>query len=354
MPTSTVSKEVEPLAAEVREAARRHYSLKIRGAGSKAFLGRRSMGRVLDLSTHAGVIDYQPTELVISARAGTPIREVEALLAAHDQMLAFEPPDFGAGGTVGGMVAAGLSGPRRPFVGAVRDFVLGVTVLDGRGQALRFGGTVFKNVAGFDAFRLMAGAMGSLGALLDVSLRVAPRPRAERSLSFAEAWPASQARLGELMGKPLPLSGAFHDGQRLYVRLSGTERAVAHAAVRIGGDEAALEVWDELRHHRLPFFAAHRLWRLSAPRMSQIGGLPGSWVMDWAGAQRWLVTRAPAQTIRSAAREAGGHAMLYHGVVDGEDVFDPLPAPLFALHRRLKAALDPAGVFNRGRMYEGF
>jgi glycolate oxidase FAD binding subunit len=354
LPTSTVSDEVEPLAAEVREAARRHYSLKIRGANSKAFLGRRTMGRVLDLSTFAGVIDYQPTELVITARAGTPLREVEALLAAHGQMLAFEPPDFAAGGTVGGMVAAGLSGPRRPFVGAVRDFVLGVTVLDGRGQMLRFGGQVFKNVAGFDAFRLMAGAMGQLGVILDVSLRVAPRPRAELSLSFAEKWPASQARLIELMRRPLPLSGAFHDGKHLHLRLSGTERAVAHGASEIGGDEAPLETWDDVRHQRLPFFAAHRLWRLSVPRTCQIGDLPGHWLMDWAGAQRWLVTRAHPLAIRAAAREAGGHAMLYHGAVDGEDVVDPLPAPLMGLHRRVKRALDPSGVFNRGRMYEGF
>ncbi|MGH7022535.1 MAG: glycolate oxidase subunit GlcE [Caulobacteraceae bacterium] len=353
MPTSTASEEApRSLSAQVREAARRHHSLHIRGGNSKAFLGRRTLGRVLDMSGHVGVIAYEPSELVITARSGTRIEDVEGLLAQHGQMLAFEPPDFGKGGTIGGMVAAGLSGPSRPFVGAVRDYILGVTVMDGRGQALRFGGTVFKNVAGFDAFRLMAGAMGSLGVLLDISLRVTPRPRAQRSLSFAEAWPKSKTRLTGILRQPLPVSGAFHDGKRLFVRLSGTERAVAHAGRTLGGDDAPLDMWEDLRHMRLPFFTAPRIWRLSIPRTREVNGLAGAWLMDWAGAQRWLVTRAPAEAVRAAAREAGGHATLFHGVVDGEDAFEPLAPALLALHRRLKTALDPTGVFNRGRLYE--
>ena len=354
MPTSIDSEaDTQPLAERVREAARRHVTLRIAGGNTKGFLGRRVMGQTLDMTQHTGVIAYEPSELVITARSGTRIAEIEALLATHGQMLAFEPPDFGRGGTIGGMVASGLSGPRRPFAGAVRDFVLGVTVLDGRGDTLRFGGTVFKNVAGFDAFRLMAGAMGSLGVLLDVSLRVTPRPSTELTLTFAEKWPKAQARITELMRRPLPLSGAFHDYGRLFLRLSGTERAVTHAAALIGGDEAPPDVWEDLRHMRLPFFDAPRLWRISAPRTSPIGDLRGAWLMDWAGGQRWLETRAKSDAVRAAAREAGGHATLFHGVVDGEEVFEPLPAPLLKLHRRLKAALDPSGVFNRGRMYEG-
>ncbi|HEY5288477.1 MAG TPA: glycolate oxidase subunit GlcE [Caulobacteraceae bacterium] len=354
MPISIDSEEAtEALAARVREATRRRHSLKIIGANSKAFLGRRTSGRPLDLSGHRGVIAYEPSELVITARSGTRIDAIERLLAKHDQKLAFEPPNFGGGGTLGGMVAAGLSGPSRPFVGAVRDFVLGVTVMDGRGRSLRFGGTVFKNVAGFDAFRLMSGAMGCLGVLLDVSLRVTPRPRQQRTLAFNEDWPRAQGRLTSLLGRPLPVTGAFHDGARLYLRLSGTERAVAHAASTLGGDKAALKIWNELRHMRHPFFAAPRLWRLSVPRTRSVDGLAGDWLIDWAGAQRWLVTPAPDGAVRDAARAAGGHATLFHGVVDGEDAFEPLSPPLMALHQRLKAALDPAGVFNRGRMYEG-
>jgi glycolate oxidase FAD binding subunit len=353
--TSTDSEDfLAALAASVRSAMRRRYSLKIKGGSTKAFLGRRTMGVAVDMSPYAGVVAYEPGELVITARAGTRVADIEALLTEHDQMLAFEPPVFGEGGTVGGMVATGLSGPRRPFTGAVRDFLLGVTVLDGRGEALRFGGTVFKNVAGFDAFRLMSGAMGSLGVLLEVSLRVSPRPRVERSLAFTQAWPGAQETLIKLMRRPLPLSGAFHDGERLFLRLSGTERAVAHAAASIGGDEASLAVWQELRHMRLGLFSAPRLWRLSVPRTSAMADLPGEWLIDWAGAQRWLATHAAAEQVRAAARAAGGHATLFHGVVDGEQAFDPLPPPLFELHRRLKAALDPSGVFNRGRMYEGF
>jgi len=352
LPTSTDSEVVEALAAQVREAARRHNALKIRGAGSKSFLGRRTSGRTLDVSGLTGIVDYQPTELVITAGAGASLRDVESLLVANGQMLAFEPPDFGKGGTVGGMVASGLAGPRRPFAGAVRDGVLGVTLLDGRGRRLRFGGTVFKNVAGFDAFRLMAGAMGTLGVLLDVSLRVAPRPRAERSLAFEEPWEQSQSRLTQLMRRPLPLSGAFHDGKVLRLRLAGTERAVEHAAAEIGGDIGDIEVWTELRHHRLPIFTATRLWRLSVPRTAKVADLPGAQLIDWAGAQRWLASNVPASEVREAARAAGGHAMVFQGGIDGEEVYDRPPEALFQLHRRIKAALDPAGVFNRGRLWE--
>jgi glycolate oxidase FAD binding subunit len=355
LPTSIASDSlqiVETLAEQVREAARRKTTLKIRGAGSKSFLGRRTAGRTLDVSVLTGIVDYQPTELVITARAGEPIRDLEGLLSANGQMLAFEPPDFGRGGTVGGMVAAGLAGPRRPFAGAVRDGVLGVTLIDGRGQTLRFGGTVFKNVAGFDVFRLMAGAMGTLGVLLDVSLRVSPKPRAERSLAFEEPWEDSRGRLTELMRQPLPLSGAFHDGKVLRLRLSGTERAVEHAASEIGGDVGDIEVWTELRHHRLPIFTAQRLWRLSVPRTAELPDLAGAQLIDWAGAQRWLATNVPVSEVRDAARAAGGHAMILHGAVDSEAVYERPPEALFQIHRRVKAALDPAGVFNRGRLWE--
>jgi glycolate oxidase FAD binding subunit len=353
LPTSTGSDRTEDLAEAVREAAEARRPLAIKGLGSKAFYGRSIRGTELDVSGHAGVIDYEPSELVITARAGTPLADIEALLAERSQMLAFEPPDLGDGGSLGGMVASGLAGPRRPFAGAVRDFVLGVRVLDGRGQALRFGGTVFKNVAGFDAFRLMAGALGCLGVLLEVSLRVNPRPEHEVSLAFEEDWKASRARLAEIWGAPTPLSGAFHDGERLHLRFSGAETAVRRTAERLGGDPSPAGFWEDVRHMRLPIFRAARLWRLSLPRTAEPTPLPGEQAIDWAGSQRWLSTAAPAETIRDAARAAGGHASLFRGAQPGEEVFEPLPAPLFALHRRVKRALDPAGVFNPGRMYEG-
>lgn len=353
LPTSTASEDcAEALAERVRDAAARRTALNLAGGGTKAFVGRATEGERLDVTAHRGVIAYQPSELVITARAGTPLTEIEALLAQHNQMLAFEPSLFGASSTLGGMVASGLSGARRPFAGAVRDCLLGVTILDGQGRRLRFGGTVFKNVAGFDAFRLMAGAMGRLGVLLDISLRLTPTPKAARTLAFDEPWPAAQTRLTALMQRPLPLTGAVHDGERLYLRLEGGEAGVAEAADELGCEAASTGIWDDLRRFEGDVLSAPRLWRLSVPRRTSLDNLDGRWLINWAGAERWLISDAPAETIRSAARAAGGHATLFRGAKDDEAVFEPLTPELLALHRRLAAALDPAGVLNPGRMYQ--
>jgi glycolate oxidase FAD binding subunit len=354
LPTSTVSEDLTlALAEQVREAVVRGAPLKVVGGNTKAFYGRRTGGETLDLFGHRGIIAHEPSELVITARAGTPLAEIEAALAVHGQRLAFEPPVFGPASTLGGVVAAGLSGARRAFAGAVRDCLLGVTILDGRGRRLRFGGVVFKNVAGFDAFRLMAGAMGRLGVLLDVSLRLTPAPRASRSLAFESDWPGAQKWLTALLRRPLPLSGAAHDGERLCLRLEGGETAVAEAAAELGGEAAPDSLWEDLRHMRLPLLTAPRLWRLSVPQVSALDGLDGRWLMNWAGAERWLVSDLPADAIRAAARAAGGHATLFRGAQESEAVYEPLEPSLFALHQRLAAALDPAGVLNPGRMYEG-
>jgi len=356
LPTSTVSEGADiahALADRVRAASAAGQPLRIVGGDTKAFYGRAVNGEALDVSGHRGVVDYEPSELVITARAGTPITQIEDLLADHGQMLAFEPPILGAGSTLGGVVAAGLAGPRRPFSGAVRDSILGVKVLNGAGEPLRLGGTVFKNVAGFDGFRLMAGALGCLGVLLEVSLRVAPNPSAEVSRSFELAWPTAEARVTHLMRRPVPLSGAAHDGRRLHLRLSGAAAAVAATAAEIGGDDTPSGFWSDLRRRRVGPLAQPRLWRLSVPRTAKIADLPGWWLRDWGGAEIWLDSQAPPARVRAIAADAGGHATLYRGAEPGEDVFTPLPAGLLALHRRLKAAFDPAGVFNPGRMYEG-
>ena len=354
MPTSTVSEDQgEALADRVRDAAARRVPLKIVGGNTKAFYGRSTEGEALDVAGHRGVIAYEPSELVITARAGTPLGEIETLLADRGQRLAFEPLMLGEASTLGGVVASGLAGSRRAFAGAVRDCILGVTVLDGRGRRLRFGGTVFKNVAGFDAFRLMAGAMGRLGVLLDISLRLTPAPRASRSLVFETDWPRAQPRLIALMRRALPLAGAVHDGERLHVRLEGGETAVAEAAADLGGDAGPPGLWEDLRRMRHGLLAATRVWRLSVPHARVIDGLEGRWLMNWAGAERWLVSDAPAVLIRTAARNAGGHATLFRGALDGEEVFEPLEPNLMALHQRLAAALDPVGVLNPGRMYQG-
>jgi glycolate oxidase FAD binding subunit len=352
LPISRASEDLTPTLAErVTVAAQAGTALRIVGGGSKDFYGRRVEGEVLALAGHRGIISYAPSELVITARVGTPLSEIVAELAAHGQMLPFEPPTLGDRATLGGTVATGFAGPRRPFTGSVRDSVLGVTVLDGCGRRLRFGGQVFKNVAGFDAFRLMAGALGRLGVLLDVSLRIMPVPPAERLLAFEGPWSRLRERLEDWMVRPLPLSGACHDGERLHLRLSGGETAVAEAAAELGGEDGPAGFWEDLRELRGPVLAAPRLWRISLPRTRRLARLEGEEMWDWAGGQLWLAGEAAADPVHAAVRAAGGHATLFRGAKDGETVFQPLSAPLMALHRRLAAALDPAGVLNPGRMY---
>jgi glycolate oxidase FAD binding subunit len=340
------------LADQVRAATASATPLRIEGGGTLAWYGRPVDGQPLKLAGHQGVIDYDPSELVITARAGTPMAEIEALLAENHQMLCFEPPSFGAAGTLGGAVATGLSGPRRPFTGALRDYVLGVRVMDGQGEALRFGGTVFKNVAGFDAFRLMAGAQGGLGVLLDVSLRVFPKPRVERSLAFDLSRDAGRDWIIEQMRRPLPLSGAFHDGHRLHVRLSGGEAAVASAAREFGGEDEALDLWPQVRDLTHPAFqGAPVLWRIALPQTAPLPEFDGRLAWDWAGGVAWLQADEIDPQIWTWAARMDGHATLFRGAKD--QVFQPLASPILKLHQRIKAALDPAGVFNPGRMYEG-
>jgi len=341
------------LAERIRQAAAGKAPLRIVGGDTKASYGRQTEAEPLNVAGHRGIIDYDPSELVVVARAGTPLAEIEARLAECGQQLAFEPPRLGPASTIGGVVAAGLSGPRRPFAGAVRDCVLGATILDGRGQVLRFGGQVFKNVAGFDAFRLMAGALGCLGVILEVSLRVTPALRRELAVALELSSDAARTRISQLMGRPTPLSGAFHDGRRLHLRLAGGEAGVAALAVELGGEEEPLAFWDDVRDLRHPALAGDApLWRLSLPQTAPIPALGDITAWDWAGSQVWLRSdRPPAELWRGAAA-AGGHATVFRGAKRDDEVFQPLAPALLALHQRLKAALDPAGIFNPGRMYE--
>ncbi|MFV1973207.1 MAG: glycolate oxidase subunit GlcE [Thiohalobacterales bacterium] len=327
--------------------------LSITGGGSKAFYGRRPEGREFCVRDYCGVIDYSPTELVITARAGTPLAEIEAVLAAENQMLAFEPPHFGANTTLGGTIACGLSGPRRPFAGAARDFVLGIRCLNGKGEQLRFGGQVMKNVAGYDVSRTLTGSLGTLALLLEISLKVLPRPETEVTLCRQTTAAEAIVLMNRWAGKPLPLSATcFHDGQ-LALRLSGTRRGVQAAAEQIGGDrmDPAETFWEDLREHRHAFFTDDKpVWRLSVPPATAPLVLEGETFIDWGGAQRWITTMLPTAAIRAAATAAGGHACRFRSN-DREAVFQPLPAGLLALHQRLKHSFDPAGILNPGRMY---
>jgi glycolate oxidase FAD binding subunit len=345
----------EGLLTAVQQAAAAGRPLAIRGGGSKVALWRAARAEPLDLRGHSGILHYEPEELVLTARSGTPLTDIEAALAASSQMLAFEPPHLAGGATLGGAIASGLSGPRRPFAGAARDFVLGVRLLDGQGQVLRFGGEVMKNVAGFDVSRLMCGAFGTLGVLLDVSLKVLPRPAAEITLDFAATHAKALEWLVGWCGRPLPISGAAQQDGRLRLRLSGAASGVEAARAQLGGDAAAAQTdyWTALRDQRLSYFTApgEPLWRLSLPPAAPMPELAGEWLLDWAGAQRWLRTPEPPERVRAAAAALGGHAVWYTGRPDGEPFYAPLPAPLLALHRRVKSAFDPLGLFNPGALY---
>ena len=352
----------EYLRHAVLEANAANQPLTIRGGGSKAFYGRAAPAEAVPLETagHRGVLDYEPSELVLTARSGTPLAEIEALLAEHGQMLAFEPPHFGEGATLGGTVACGFSGPRRAFAGALRDFVLGCRIVSGEGEFLSFGGRVMKNVAGFDLARLMAGALGTLGVLLEISLKVLPKPEREQTVVFAMAASEALPAMNRWCGEPWPISGLAYDESWLYLRLAGAERAVEAARRRLGGDLAAdgPGFWYRLKEQRGRFFEypalGAKLWRLSVAPATPGLDLPGHWFYDWGGALRWLRSDAPAEAVFREAARAGGQATLFRGRSGNGPVFQPLPPALRALHLRLKRAFDPKGVLNPGRLFEEF
>lgn len=344
------------LQQQVATAIAEKTPLNIIGGESKRFFGRHVDAQPLSVAEHRGVLSYEPTELVITARAGTPLSEINATLAAQNQMLPFEPPAFGSAATLGGTIACGLSGPRRPYSGAARDFVLGCRVINGNGEILRFGGEVMKNVAGYDASRLMVGALGSLGVLLDISLKVLPIPEQEITLTRACTTHAALDMMHALAARPIPLSAScYHEG-RLYVRLAGTRAAVSVSREKIGGDLLSDDAifWRDLREHRLSFFDTDKpLWRLSLPSTTPPLALSGQGVTEWGGAQRWLISDGDANLIRRTVVAAGGHAVLFRGGDRNGDIFQPLAPGLQHIHRKLKAAFDPLGIFNPGRMYAG-
>ncbi len=353
---------LDSLIEQVRAARADGRPLAIRGGGTKDFYGGAIVGTPLDMRALAGISSYEPTELVVTARAGTPLAELEAVLAAQGQCLPFEPPRFGAAGTVGGMVAAGLAGPARAAVGGVRDYVLGATLLNGRAEVLSFGGQVMKNVAGYDVSRALAGSMGCLGAICEVSLKVLPRPPATLTLRFELDQAAAIRRVNEWGGQPLPLNAsAWWDGM-LVVRLAGAAAAVKSARDKLGGEliapETAEPFWRGLRDHGDEFFvgaaraveAGATLWRLSVPASTPPLKLSGEQLLEWGGAQRWICTTAPASLLRETAAAAGGHAVLFRGEDKSAGVFAPLKPAQERIQRALMRAFDPDALFNRGRL----
>ncbi len=346
---------MEALQQAVVEAVRRQAPLRIRGGGSKDFYGGTPSGEILDTRAYAGIVSYEPTELVITARCGTPLAELESALAAQRQCLPFEPPHFGAA-TFGGCIAAGLSGPRRASAGALRDYVLGTKVIDGRGRVLAFGGQVMKNVAGYDVSRFFAGSLGTLGVIAEASVKVLPRPAAELTLQLEMPEEKALEAFNRWAGQPLPVSAtAWHDGE-VAVRLGGAAVAIGAAAEKIGGlriaQERADAFWRALREHAEPFFQGPEpLWRIAVPSNTAPLALPGRLLIEWGGALRWLKSDAEARLVREAAQRAGGHATLFRGGDRAAGAFAPLNPVTLRLHRELKATFDPAGILNRGRLY---
>ena len=327
--------------------------LQLQGARTKDFYGESSVGEPLDLSGYRGIIDYEPSELVITARCGTRLSDIETALAQAGQFLAFEPPRFGGDPTLGGVIAAGLSGPRRIQAGAARDFVLGVTLLASDGELLRFGGQVMKNVAGFDVSRLVCGSLGILGIITQASIKVLPQPRAEETLRLEMPGRDAIDAFNRWAGQPLPISGAaWHEGAA-WVRLSGAAAAVQAARAVIGGDRVfpvlARQWWDSLRHYTHPVYSDSQVWRVSLPATAPPLQLPVEPLIDWGGALRWYSGDLQAVDVRELASTAGGTAMRWRGAGPGSR-FHPLPPAIVQIHRRLKRSFDPEGIFNPGRL----
>jgi glycolate oxidase FAD binding subunit len=348
---------MQTLIERIQHASATQQPLQIRAGGSKDWYGNPPTGELLDVFGHSGIVEYEAAELVITAQAGTPLREIEAALAAHNQMLSFEPPHFGEHATLGGALACGLSGPRRVNTGSARDAVLGVQLIDGRGQLLDFGGKVIKNVAGYDVSRLMVGALGTLGVMTQASLKVLPRSEREVTLQFELDQAAAILRMNQLAGRPLPITAAAWIGGVLLLRLEGSEAGLHTPLATLGGEVHANSAafWRAAREQTAAFFiASEPLWRLSLPPTTPPLDLPGKQAVTWGGAQRWLKSDAPAAQIRSAVEAVGGHATLFRAEDKSAGAFHPLPPALMALHQRLKLQFDPHGIFNCGRLYAEF
>jgi glycolate oxidase FAD binding subunit len=372
--SSTPSPFPLDLIEQVRSAAAARTPLRIVGGDTKAFYGSPTEGQVLSTTGWSGIVSFEPTELVVTVKAGTPLAELEAVLAEKGQCFPFEPPRFGAGGTVGGMVAAGLAGPARATAGSVRDYVLGGQIVNGRGELLTFGGQVMKNVAGYDVSRAMAGAMGTLGLIAELSLKVLPIAPAEATLVFPMGQAAALEQLHRWGGQPLPINAscwvrddtAPGTPELLFVRLRGAVAAVEAACTRLLAEVEGTRMdnaqagpdWAACRDQTLPFFQAPApglcLWRLSLPQTAPVLNLPYAQLIEWQGAQRWLwAPPAAAAELRSAAAAVQGHATLFRAGADGAPGvarFSPQSPAIETITQRLRTAFDPAGIFNPGRM----
>lgn len=348
----------QQLQQKIKHAFDQKTALCILGGNSKAFYGHAVSAETLSVAEHRGVLNYEPTELVITARAGTPLNEIERILDDNGQMLPFEPPAFTDKATIGGTIACNMSGPRRAYAGAARDFLLGCKIINGKGEILGFGGEVMKNVAGYDVSRLMAGALGTLGVLLEVSLKVLPKAEMEATQLIRSSNTDALEKIHQLSMTPLPISASSFHESVLRIRLSGAEKAVEAAINTIGGDsmDNAGQYWHDLKEQRLDFFNTDKpLWRISLASDVESPGLPADCENDdclyeWGGALRWLKSHMPADTIQGAAAKLDGHATLFRNHQQ-HSVFQPLTPGLLRIHKNLKQAFDPENILNPGKLY---
>lgn len=347
--------KTDSLQAQVQQAIDAQQSLVIAGGNSKTFYGNAIKGEPLSLQGHSGIVEYDPAELVITARAGTPLKEIEQTLADNKQMLPFEPPCFADSATIGGTIACGFSGARRPYTGAARDFMLGCKTINGNAEVLSFGGQVMKNVAGYDVSRLMTGALGTLGVLLEVSLKVLPIPEKEITLRKESNLTDALLVMNQLAGKAVPLSAAVYYDGHIYLRLSGTQSAVDAASKNLCGETISdnTSFWKSINNHQHRFFKPGKtLWRISVAANAPLLGIEDDVLLDWGGAQRWIYTSASEEQLRRQVAQQGGHATCFRNPAEGTSIFHPLSGKMRQLHLNLKTAFDPRGIFNYEKMYE--
>lgn len=350
----------QEITSQVQDAFQLNKILNISAGNTKQFYGRAIDAETLSLAEHSGIIEYEPSELYITARSGTKLNDIERIIKAENQIIPCEPPHFGANATLGGMIASGLSGPRRATAGAIRDCMLGTEIINGKGENLKFGGKVMKNVAGYDVSRLMCGALGTLGVLMTATLRLLPEPETEQTIVLSCSAEEAIKKMNTWASTSMPISANYYDGKNLYLRLSGSSTAVQTCINNIGGDKTNDNnaFWNDVKEQTTDFFRMNvPIWRISvAPNTAPID-ISGACVMEWNGGLRWHATEENADSIRRKVEQVGGHATVFRQVnietSTIENVFHPLPQTSLNLHQKLKQVFDPAGILNPGKMYAG-
>ncbi len=345
---------IETLCASIREANTTQQALQILSGESKQFYGNKITAKSLDVSSNKGIVDYEPSELFITARNGTSLKEIEAELDANNQILPFEPPHFNTQATLGGTISCGLSGPRRAYASSMRDCVLGVNIVNGKGEYLEFGGQVMKNVAGYDASRLMCGAFGTLGVLTQISLRVSPKPHSEITIAIEINQREALENMNAWTQTQLPISATYFNNKVLYIRIAGLESTTKKAHQEIGGEIIANseKFWNDLKNHQTDFFQTEKpLWRIIIPNTTPDLPINGESCLEWNGGLRWIKSNENTQHIINLCKKMKAQATLFKTNSKPKDCLASINPNIQKLHLNLKTAFDPNRILNPGRMY---